>query len=117
MAVVHTQMHEQITDFCQGLDIIIVLAKFSSVDENSTDTRKTWITPLEGWMLTKPNFVYVQGSFLAHLCFQHFLPTERYLLITHFASSESINSRVYITGDFLHLVVFPQKVATTDRSE
>ena len=26
--VVHTQMHEQITDFCQGLDIIIVWQNF-----------------------------------------------------------------------------------------
>lgn len=28
-----------------------------------------------------------------------------------------INSHAYTTGNFLHLVVFPQKVAPTDRSE
>lgn len=35
----------------------------------------------------------------------------------HFASTACINSGVYVMGGFSHLVVFPQKVAPTDRSE
>lgn len=35
-----------VTGFWQGLDIILVLAKFSSVNENSADPGQQLITPL-----------------------------------------------------------------------